>query len=301
MGFLDSAQGVFDKGVSVAKGAVSGVAVEQQAFSKGFVRVCSDGWQLGWHERNGGNLSYRLTPEEVASCRSFFYDNPSSWVSTGVRTENLGGEYFLVKAAGSPMRNVALDLSGNAGIIEIDPSGQAWRIVWGFKNGGMPTSELGAHLTAQSARKQATSGESRVVYHAHPAQTVAMTGLLPLDSATFSRALWKSFTESIVAFPEGVAVLAWAVPGSVELAERTGVELECFQSCIWAQHGVLTAGKSFDDAFGLMNTIEKAAEVYNISRAANGGRDDFLNQISDSQLRAAAAAYGLRVNEAFLS
>lgn len=68
MGFFDSAQEVLDKGVSAAKGAVSGVAVEQQAFMKGFVRLCNDGWNQGWHERNGGNLTYRMTPEEVSSC-----------------------------------------------------------------------------------------------------------------------------------------------------------------------------------------------------------------------------------------
>ena len=28
---------------------------------KGFIRMCNDGWLHGWHERNGGNLPYRLT------------------------------------------------------------------------------------------------------------------------------------------------------------------------------------------------------------------------------------------------
>ena len=26
---------------------------------KGFMRMCNDGWLQGWHERNGGNLTYR--------------------------------------------------------------------------------------------------------------------------------------------------------------------------------------------------------------------------------------------------
>ena len=73
MGFFDNAQEVIDRGVSVAKGAVSGVAVEQQGFVKGFVRLCNDGWEQGWHERNGGNATHRLTPEDGASCRSVFY------------------------------------------------------------------------------------------------------------------------------------------------------------------------------------------------------------------------------------
>ena len=74
MGFFDNAQEVLDRGVSAAKGAVSGVAVEQQAFVKGFARLCSEGSSQGWHESNGGNASYRLAPEDVASSRSFFYD-----------------------------------------------------------------------------------------------------------------------------------------------------------------------------------------------------------------------------------
>ena len=28
-------------------------------FVKDFMRMAGDGWDQGWHERNGGNLSYR--------------------------------------------------------------------------------------------------------------------------------------------------------------------------------------------------------------------------------------------------
>ena len=34
-------------------------------FVQGFIRMADDGWLQGWHERNGGNLSYRVKPEEV--------------------------------------------------------------------------------------------------------------------------------------------------------------------------------------------------------------------------------------------
>ena len=33
-------------------------------FVKGFIRMANDGWEQGWHERNGGNLSYRVKPED---------------------------------------------------------------------------------------------------------------------------------------------------------------------------------------------------------------------------------------------
>ena len=38
----------------------------ESKFVKGFIKMADDGYQQGWHERNGGNLSYRLKPEEVA-------------------------------------------------------------------------------------------------------------------------------------------------------------------------------------------------------------------------------------------
>ena len=33
-------------------------------FVQDFIKMANDGFLQGWHERNGGNLSYRLKPEE---------------------------------------------------------------------------------------------------------------------------------------------------------------------------------------------------------------------------------------------
>ena len=41
-------------------------------FVQGFIRMADDGWQQGWHERNGGNLSYRVKPEEVELVKENF-------------------------------------------------------------------------------------------------------------------------------------------------------------------------------------------------------------------------------------
>ena len=35
---------------------------------QGYIRLCNDGWLQGWHERNGGNLTYRMTEEEAMQC-----------------------------------------------------------------------------------------------------------------------------------------------------------------------------------------------------------------------------------------
>ena len=41
-------------------------------FVQGFIRMADDGWKQGWHERNGGNLSYRVKEEEVKSVKENF-------------------------------------------------------------------------------------------------------------------------------------------------------------------------------------------------------------------------------------
>ena len=40
-------------------------------FVQGFIRMCNDGWEQGWHERNGGNLSYRMKEEEVEEVKEY--------------------------------------------------------------------------------------------------------------------------------------------------------------------------------------------------------------------------------------
>ena len=52
---------------------------------QGFIRMCNDGWLQGWHERNGGNLTYRMTEADVAVCRPYFDAAPRAWVKMGVQ------------------------------------------------------------------------------------------------------------------------------------------------------------------------------------------------------------------------
>ena len=46
------------------------------------IRICGDGFRQGWHERNGGNLSYRISQEAIAELGDqLHYDQP--WQSIG--------------------------------------------------------------------------------------------------------------------------------------------------------------------------------------------------------------------------
>ena len=146
---------------------------------KRYIRMANDGWLQGWHERNGGNLTYRLTKEEVAEMRPFFDETPRPWVNMGVTGENLAGEYFLSTGSGKFFRNVEIDPEDSICVVEINDKGDSYRIVWGLVNGGKPTSEFPSHFMNHSVRVAATNGACRVIYHAHPANIIAMTFVLP--------------------------------------------------------------------------------------------------------------------------
>jgi rhamnulose-1-phosphate aldolase len=263
---------------------------------EGFIRLCTDGWQQGWHERNGGNLTYRMTGADTEACRPCF-SAPREWHSMGVQADNLKSEYFLTTGSGKYMRNVALDPAANIGIVEINAAGDAWRIVWGLENGAKPTSEFPTHFLNHSVRKAATNGANRVIYHCHATNVIALTYVLPLTDRDFTRALWQSATECPVVFPEGVGVCPWMVPGGAAIARATSKLMETYQAAVWAQHGLFVSGPDYDTAFGLAHTIEKSAEIY-WKVLATG--QPIRQTITDDDLRAIAHDFGVTLNEAFL-
>lgn len=272
--------------------------IEEVPAVEGFIRLCTDGWEQGWHERNGGNLTYRMKKEDVDAARPFFDETPRPWVNMGVQADNLAGEYFITTGSGRFMRNVQLDAAANIGIVEINDKGDSWRIVWGLSNGARPTSEFPSHFMNHSVRKEITGGANRVIYHCHPANIIALTFILPLDDKTFSRVLWQSMTECPVIFPEGVGVVPWMVPGGPEIAQATSKLMKKYQAAVWAHHGIFVSGPDFDTAFGLAHTIEKSAEIY--VKILSTGRP-ILQTITDEDLLAIEPSFHITLNREFLN
>ena len=264
---------------------------------KRYIRLCEDGWLQGWHERNGGNLTYRLTKDEADAMRPFLDKAPRPWTPMGVTGKNLAGEYFLATGSGKYFRNVALNPADSLCVVEINGAGDGYRIVWGLENGGRPTSEFPSHFMNHSVRAAATNGACRVIYHAHPANLIALTYVLPLTDRDFTRALWQSATECPVVFPGGVGVVPWMVPGGAEIALATCEKMKEFDAVVWAHHGLFASGPDFDATFGLMHTIEKAAQIYVLILSCGLG---VRQTISDDNLRAIARDFGVTLREDFL-
>lgn len=265
-----------------------------------YIHMCEDGVRQGWHERNGGNLTYRMREDEVAECRPYFRKEFGEWVPMGVQAENLKGEYFISTGSGKFLQNVHLEPQNNICIVEINEAGDSYRIVWGLEQGGRPTSEFPTHFMNHSVRKRVTNGENRVIYHAHTPYVIAMTYVLPLKAEVFTRMLWKSATECCVVFPGGVGVVPWMVPGGPEIAKATCVLMEKYDAAIWAFHGLFVSGPSFDIAFGLMHTSKRRRRLplLHLRPALPENRHQV---ITDDNLRDIGKAFGVTLNEDVLN
>ena len=232
----------------------------ESKFMEGFKRLTADAFKKGWHERNGGNLTYRVKPEEVEAVKESLHE-VKEWQPIGNTVPGLAGEYFLVTGSGKYMRNVSLAPEENVALIKIDEKGERYGIVWGLVKGGRPTSELPTHLAAHELKKKMTNGKNRIIYHAHPTNLIALTFVLPLEDKPFTRELWEMATEDPVIFPEGIGVVPWMVPGGKEIADASVKLMEKYRVVVWAHHGLFVCGDDFDEAFGLMDTVEKASEI----------------------------------------
>lgn len=255
-------------------------------------------YRLGWDERNGGNISYMLETEQVAE-----YLDLSKVIRTipfmGVNEEDfdaspLEGKIFIVTGTGKYFKNVEKDPETNLGIVRIGKGGKNIELLWGFKDGGRPTSEFPAHMMSHMARLK-VDPENRVVMHSHPTNTLAMNYVHELNEKKFTHTLWEMCTECIVVFPDGVGVLPWMLCGTSEIGRATAKKMEEFRLVVWAMHGIYGAGKTMDETFGLIETVEKAAQIYMLT--ANLPRK---NTIKDEDMVKLVELFGVKYRKDFL-
>ena len=259
MGFLDD---IKKAGKDLARSLKD---VKEAPFVREMCKTASNMYRLGWDERNGGNISYLLKEEEVAQ-----YLDLNEVIRTiplmGVNEVDfdaspLEGKIFIVTGTGKYFKNVEDDPETNLGIVRIGKGGKEVELLWGFKDGGRPTSEFPAHMMSHMARLS-VDPENRVVMHSHPTNTLAMNFVHELDEKKFTHTLWEMCTECIVVFPEGVGVLPWMLCGTAEIGKATAEKMKEFRLVVWAMHGIYGAGKTPDETFGLIETVEKAAQIY---------------------------------------
>ncbi len=257
------------------------------------IRTATNMYDHGWDERNGGNISLLLDEAEVRK----YLTIPAivRTIPTGFEAPELDGKCSLVTGTGKYFKNVQYAPEVNLGIVRLADNGREAEVLWGFSGGGRFTSEFPAHMMSHVARMKADP-ENRVIMHCHPANLLAMTYVHDLDERAFTRTLWQMCTECIVVFPDGVNVLPWMLCGTNEIGEATAKKMETARLVVWAQHGIYGAGKDLDETFGLIETAEKAAEIY-----LKIAHLPLVNTITDEQMHLLEARFNVKARNGYLN
>lgn len=266
--------------------------IMEAVFVKEMICIIYEMYRHGWDERNGGNVSYRIDEEEVK--QHLDINHVKRIINFDFDARPLKGQYFICTGSGKYFRNVRKDPENVLAVIRIRDDGKSADLLWGLNDGGSITSEFPSHMMCH-IKRLSIDPNNRVVMHCHPTHTLAMNYVHELDEKSFTHDLWQMGTECIVVFPEGIGVLPWMLCGTNEIGEATSEKMKEYRLVIWGMHGVYACGKDLDETFGLIETMEKAAEIYMLTFDKPR-----INTIKDEELVKIADFFNVKYKKEFL-
>jgi len=145
-------------------------------------------------------------------------------------------------------------LVGDEHLVVIDLEGKKVR------GAGSPTSEMAMHLACYRARP-----DIEAVVHAHPPICVAFT----IADVSMARCVLPEVVLTLGAVP----TLPYETTGTTELANRVGAATVHHDAVLLDHHGAVCVGRSVEDAFCKLETMEHMAKIMKAARDLGGMRD----------------------------
>ena len=158
----------------------------------------------------------------------------------------LGGDRVLVTPSG-----FIKSLVTAADMVEVDLTGKLRR-----KSSRKPTSELDLHLRILRHRP-----DVQAVVHAHPP---AATGF-----AVAGQEIPNNLLPELIFVVGPVPLVPFGMPGTPELGDRIVPYLQDrrHQALLLANHGAVTLGRTLDEAWIRMESLEHSARIITAARA----------------------------------
>jgi len=235
-------------------------------------------WERGWAERNAGNISIDIT--ELVQQRG---DDAAQFTKRAMKISEpeLAGRCFLVTAAGSRFRDLARQPEKDLLIVSIADKLDGYHLLWGGKaDGSRPTSEFVSHLKIHRFLRQ-NNFRQKVIVHTHANHLIALTHIEQYNrEEALNHLLWAMHPEVKRVIPEGIGFAPYSCPGSEDLADATVSALKHHRVILWEKHGCITIGNDVFEAFDLIDTVNKSAEIFFICKSAGYGPQG----LSDEQL-----------------
>jgi rhamnulose-1-phosphate aldolase len=220
-------------------------------------------WQKGWAELKGGNSTVNIT--DVVDDERKALKPISDSIPIGKTLPHLKGCYFFCKGTNRRMRDLARRPMENGSVIRMQDDCAGYEII--ADNPVKPTSELPSHLSIHDYQLSINSGYKSVL-HTHPIELIAMThhpAFLEKDKLTWL--LWSMIPETLAFCPKGLGIIPYKMPGSIALADATVEMLKEYDVVMWEKHGVCAVSENIMEAFDVVDTLSKSAQIYLSAKA----------------------------------
>lgn len=203
---------------------------------------------------------------------------------------DLMGGWLLVTGAGRRLRDVATSPATTICWLHIQAGGDEATLFAGADL--RPTSELNSHLAVHADQVARRKLRQHVVLHAQPPYLTYLSHIERYgETQALNRRLLRWQAETIIEFPEGIAMVPFEVPGSQEQAEVTMVAMREHRAVVWQRHGIVTRTDG---------NITKAGDLIEYAEAA--ARYEYLNLqsgepsggLSDEQMRLICERLGVK-------
>ncbi len=181
--------------------------------------------------------------EELISIGRLMWERSLIAGTDGNLSLRIGPDRILATATGVPKGRMKAD-----DLVVIDASG---RRISGDRDA---SSEIRVHLAAYAVRPDISA-----VVHAHPPAALAMS-LAGIEMEP------PFIPESVLSLGP-VARAEYRTPGSMELAGVLEENLRCHDAIMMERHGALTLGRSLEEAYNRMESLEHTAKTIWMARA----------------------------------
>lgn len=204
----------------------------------------------------------------------------------------LAGGTLLVTGSGARLRDVYDHPLDNLGVLRIVAGGERATLHTApSRLFTRPTSELNSHLAVHNDQIAATGVTYSALVHAQPLHLTYLSHIPRYrDPVELNRRLFRWQPETIMTFPQGIAVLPFIVPGSEALMTATVAALRTHRLVVWSKHGVMArSDTSVMHAADLIDYLETGAR-YEVLNLRAGEPADGLQL---DEIRAIARAWGI--------
>lgn len=223
-------------------------------------------WERGWAERNAGNISVDITELVVPGSDSF---DRFPKRDMKISQPELAGRCFCVTATGSRFRYLGQQPKKGLLIVSIANKLDGYHLLWGGEGlRSRPTSEFISHLKVHNFLRRSNLPQ-RAIMHTHVPHLIALTHIKQYcREEELNRLLWAMHPEIKLILPEGVGFAPYCRPGSEDLADATVSALKNHRVILWEKHGCTAIGNNVCEAFDLIDTVNKSAEIFFICKSA---------------------------------